>query len=94
MTSNKTSLAYRIFNATELNNPWVKKMHSLFDNLGLSYIHLNKMTIKHLIPSIRQRLNGINIHHHFSIINESSKLAFYKTYSILGQMSAYVDIFK
>ena len=50
------------------------------------------MTIKHLLPSIKQRLNDINIQHHFSIVNEFSKLAFYKTYSILGQRSAYVDI--
>ena len=92
VTSNKTSLLYRIFNATELNNPWVKKMHSLFDNLGLSYIHLNKVTIKHLLPSIKQRLNDVNFQHNFSIINESSKLAFYKTYIFLGQRSAYVDI--
>ena len=51
------------------------------------------MTIKHLLPSIKQRLNDINIQHLFSIINESSfELAFYKTYSILGQRSAHVDI--
>lgn len=57
IVSSENSLAYDIFTKSVDSNPWVIKVKSLLNELGMSYIINNFNYVKGNLNSIKQRIN-------------------------------------
>ena len=90
----ENTLVFNIFQATKNFNPWSKKLYSIFNSLGFSYIAESNCSIKALIPNIKQRLIDQCTQEQSSKIYSSTKLKFYQNFYDFNRRSAYVDILR
>ena len=56
LLTSENTLVFKKFQATKNFNPWAKKLYSIFNSLGFSYIAESNCSIKALLPNIKQRL--------------------------------------
>ena len=93
LNHSENTLAFKIFKATENNNPWTKKVYSIIHKLGFSYIIYGKCSFTSLLACIKQRIKDIFIQDQSSHILNSNKLIFYQNiYKNNYIRSKYVDI--
>jgi hypothetical protein len=71
-----------------------KKLYSIFDSLGFSYIAESNCSIKALLPNIKQRLIDQCTQAQSSKICSSTKLKFYPNFYDFIHRSAYVNILR
>ncbi|XP_063418062.1 uncharacterized protein LOC134700624 [Mytilus trossulus] len=88
----ENALISKVFLATEKNNPWTKKLYSIFNNLGFSNLAGGNFSIKQYLPSIKQRVIDQCTQDQSSKIHDSSKLKFYQQFHNSKQRSSYVDV--
>ena len=86
----KYLIVFKNFQATKNFNPWAKKLYSIFNSLGFSYIAESNCSIKALLSNIKQRLIDKCTHKIYS----STKLKFYHNFYDFNRRSAYVDILR
>jgi hypothetical protein len=76
LLTSENTLVFKIFQATKNFNPWAKKVYSIFNSLGFSYIAESNCSIKALPPNIKQRLIDQCTQEQSSKIYSSTKLKF------------------
>ena len=95
LLTSENTLVFNIFQATKNFNPWSKKLYSIFNSLGFSYIAESNYSIKALLPNIKQRLIEEQCtQEQSSKIYSSTKLKFYQNFYDFNRRSAYVDILR
>ena len=93
MASENTSV-FKNVQATKNFNPWAKKLYSIFNSLGFSFIAESNCSIKALLPNIKQRLIDQCTQEQSSKIYSSTKLKFYQFFFDFSRRSVYVDILR
>ena len=91
LLSNNETLAHKIFVATKSSNPWTKKINNFLNKLGFSYVVNANDPIKHILGSIKQRIEDQASQLQQSSILNSSKLCFFRN-NCNGQRPPYVDL--
>ncbi|NYT28737.1 MAG: hypothetical protein H0A76_13340 [Candidatus Thiodubiliella endoseptemdiera] len=94
LLTSENTLVFKNFQATKNFNPWAKKLYSIFNSLGFSYIAESNCSIKALLPNIKQRLIDQCTQEQSSKIYSSTKLKFYQHFYDFNCRSAYVDILR
>ena len=96
LLTSENTLVFKNFQATKNFNPWAKKLYSIFNSLGFSYIAESNCSIKALLPNIKQRLIDQCTQEQSSkiYIYSSTKLKFYQHFYDCNCRSAYVDILR
>ena len=91
LMESKNTLAHKIFVSTKNSNPWTQKVYNILHHLGFSNILQENNTIKHLLATIKLRINDQALQGQTSTISGSSKLLFFRNY-FNYQRCPYVDI--
>jgi hypothetical protein len=96
LLTSENTLVFKNFQATKNFNPWARKLYSIFNSLGLSYIAESNCSIKALLLNIKQMLIDQCTHEQSSkiYIYSSTKLKFYQHFYDCNCRSAYVDIIR
>ena len=84
-------LVHQIYNATKKSNPWVKRLNIIIQNLGLSYLSNDNLTIKPLFGFIKQRLIDQGFQEQHANISASPKLTFFQSVYKMSERAGYVD---
>ena len=76
------------------SNPWVKRLNIIIQNLGLSYLSNDNLTIKPLFGFIKQRLTDQGFQEQHANISESPTLIFFQSVYKINERAGYVDALK
>ena len=88
------SLVKDIFQATNQSNPWIIKIKVILQNLGFPFLIHNMTLLKPYLQQIKLRISDQNVQSQNALINESSKLTFFRSVYTMGYRPPYIDILK
>ena len=90
--SSENTLVFKLFQATEKDNPWTNKIYSIIKRLGFPFLVNSKHSLKPFLSRIKQRIQDQYIQEELYKISQSNKLNFFQSLNFMNKRSYYVDI--